>query len=183
MAYQRGEQHWMHRHPEMVPKGDDHYKVREKSAEERFWAKVEKGDDCWEWQGFIVPEGYGRFYVRQDGKSWMRAVRAHRFAWEAQNGPLESGECVLHRCDNPRCVNPGHLFLGTPGDNSADMVRKGRQAMGERNPKAVLTESDVVAIRAANGDGISTVKLSRMYGVHQATVWKIVRRKTWKHVL
>lgn len=183
MAYQSGDEHWMHRHPEMVPRGDDHYKVRKKSVEERFWGKVKKGDGCWEWQGFITDSGYGRFYVNQPGASCMKAVRAHRFSCGLAYGLPPDGVCVLHRCDNRKCVRQDHLFLGSNQENSLDMVAKSRQARGERNASSKLTEDAVREMRAAYDEGsISTVELAVQYGVSQAAAWNVVRRKSWAHV-
>ncbi len=95
-----------------------------------FWIKVEKqdGDGCWEWTG-AKGRGYGLFH---DG---IRLVPAHRWLWEQTNGPIPKGKILCHHCDNRPCVRPDHLFMGTNKDNSEDMVRKGRQATGERNGK------------------------------------------------
>jgi hypothetical protein len=87
----------------------------------RFWAKVQRGEGCWEWQGANNGKGYGCF-----GKEGSRPYYAHRFSWELHAGPIPDGLFVLHRCDNRRCVNPEHLFLGTQGDNMRDMIAKGR---------------------------------------------------------
>lgn len=94
---------------------------------DRFWAKVNRGDDCWEWAGGRNQgTGYGFFSVRS------RTIGAHRAAWEVANGPIPAGIDVLHRCDNPPCVRPDHLFLGTHRDNMRDMRAKGRWSNGDR---------------------------------------------------
>lgn len=92
---------------------------------ERFWAKVRRGDGCWEWTAARSAAGYGWF------KGAAGPELAHRVAWRLERGEIQAGLFVLHRCDNPRCVRPDHLFLGTNADNMADMVQKGRQSRGE----------------------------------------------------
>lgn len=140
-----------------------------------FWARVRRGPDdaCWEWQGLQTPKGYGQ--VRFNGKN----LRAHRLAWELTFGSVPDGMFVCHKCDNPSCVNPGHLFLGTPSDNMLDKQNKGRTAIGERVGSARLNPADVVEIRASN-QGCRV--LARRYGVDRKTIINVKRYETWKHL-
>lgn len=121
--------------------------------------------------------GYGQF-----GKP---RIRAHRVSWELAYGPIPDGRWVLHKCDNPGCVNPDHLFLGDAQTNEADKVSKDRQAKGETVGAAVLTTNQVLEIRKLYRRGdrrASQAALARRFGVDQTTVGQIVRRFTWKHV-
>lgn len=88
---------------------------------DRFWAKVCRGDGCWEWQGYRMPKGYGQVGIGHSG-----LILAHRLAWELTHGPVPTDLFVLHHCDNPPCCNPDHLWLGTKADNNRDMAQKGR---------------------------------------------------------
>jgi hypothetical protein len=167
---------------------------------ERFWKCVNKSEDCWNWSGFILSGGYGQFKrspaVR--GSSDKPRVQAHRMMWTIINGEIPSGMLICHTCDNRRCVNPNHLFLGTGADNTADMVRKGRGATGDRNAarlypekwhrgedhhKAKLTEPDVLAIRSCfvPGSGMAPI-LAQRYGVNKSAIWKIIRHENWRHL-
>ena len=95
-----------------------------KTLEERFWEKVKKGPGCWEWTGGKDSKGYGSFMLCVEGFSWH--VSAHRVSWKLTTGYLPIGKSILHRCDNPSCVRPDHLWAGTQMDNMRDAVNKGR---------------------------------------------------------
>ena len=155
--------------------------LRATDPRERFWRKVVKTDDgCWIWTAARSPRGYGAF---GRGSREARVILAHRFSWEQANGPIPDGLCVLHRCDNPPCVNPAHLFLGTRTDNNRDMHAKGRAnpPRGERHPRARLTEEKVREIRRLAAAGISQRQIARMFGVSKGAVASVVTRQ-WKHV-
>ncbi len=147
----------------------------------RFWSKVNKAGACWLWVACTDGHGYGTISVKN------RPVKAHRVAWELTYGPIPGRLWVLHKCDNPPCCNPAHLFLGTAVDNSADMVSKGRgrytPGEGESNGKAKLTNEIVRSIRAEYAaGGITQMQLSAKYNVTQAQISLIVLRKEWKHI-
>ena len=112
-------------------------------------------------------------------------ILAHRVSWELRHKkPIPDDLCVLHKCDNRKCVNPKHLFLGTNADNSADMVRKGRSPVqiGERNSNCKLKEADVVLIRQlANGQKTQRA-IAKQFSVSEMTISEIVTRKRWTHV-
>lgn len=142
---------------------------------ERLWRRViiDQPDECWPWTGRRIPGWHGQINVSGV------AVLTHRLAWELTNGPVPDGLFVLHTCDNPPCCNPGHLFLGTRADNSADMKSKGRQTHGEKNPRAVLTWEQVVAMRSI-GQAVPTKDLAGMMGVSPRTVRDVLEGRTWQ---
>jgi hypothetical protein len=173
----------------------------ERSLQERVWGDLDTSDPeaCWEWTKRLSPTGYGTVAIRS------RPVRAHRLAWELTHGPIPAGLFVCHRCDNRRCVNPAHLFLGTHRENMADMVRKGRaatgdrsslnlypwlrarfrpnqHAQGERHGSHKLRAEDVRAIRALRRGGMIYRLIAERFGVSIATTAKIVSGDLWKHV-
>lgn len=152
----------------------------------RFWKKVDRRgpDDCWLWLASTNASGYGQFSV---GGRCGRPELAHRIAWMVANGPIPVGLCVLHNCpggDNPACVNPAHLWLGTRRDNSRDMDAKGRRVsvMGECVGTAKLDPARVrdMRNRYAMG-GVSTRVLAREYGISKSQVFSIVAGDDWKH--
>jgi hypothetical protein len=147
---------------------------------ERFWEKVHKAgkDECWLWTASTDREGYGDLSVRISGKRGH--LRAHRYSWELANGPIPKGLCVLHDCDNPPCVNPRHLFLGTNLDNIKDRENKGRGSKGDRHYRAKLTSDQVTSIRTEHASGISQLTLAKKYGMGKTTIWAIVHHHTWK---
>lgn len=153
------------------------------TIEERFLKYVKKTKDCWVWTGAKAGTGknaYGHLSVRKG-----RARRAHMISWELYRGPISEGLCVCHKCDNPACVNPNHLFLGTRSDNAVDMYQKGRgpNNRGENNGRAKLSPKQVIEIRERYATGeIYQAELAKEYGVTQAVVQKLIRRKIWKHI-
>lgn len=151
--------------------------------EVRFWRHVRKGDGCWEWTSSLVG-GYGQFKVVAD----RTPVRAHRFSWELHHGPIPEELKVLHHCDNPPCVRPDHLFIGTTADNTADMVAKGRQNFfgGKRGPgvpfsggygNRKLTDDDIAAIRLRRGETARAI--ARDYGVAHTTIVRLLNGTSW----
>lgn len=147
-----------------------------------FMSKVEKTDRCWNWIGQKTNDGYGR--RRVNGKKML----AHRIVWMSLHGDIEFGLCVLHKCDNPSCVNPDHLFIGTHQENMDDKNNKGRQtrSIGEKNGSAKLTKNDVDEIRKLYTKGSnlksehSLTGLAKKYGVSFAQIYRIVNFISWK---
>jgi hypothetical protein len=143
---------------------------------EYFWSKVDRHGpkDCWEWQRGRGSSKYGMIWFSPSGMFLV-----HRIAYALGNGCTPGQLLVCHRCDNTRCCNPAHLFLGTCADNMADMRAKGRGAVGEANSRAKLTASIVQAI--LDSDELQRTLADR-YGIAQTTVSQIRLGKTWKHV-
>ena len=141
------------------------------TREERFLNKVEKSDECWTWTGSRTRDGYGAFF--DNGKF----VAAHRWSYLNFNGPISEHMYVCHKCDNPPCVNPAHLFLGTPHDNYMDAVRKGRQKEWYKlNPEQVEEIKFLIRL------GASQKRIAEMYDLNINSVRKIVLGLYWKEI-
>jgi HNH endonuclease len=146
------------------------------SRRERFLAKVApQADGCWLWTGLVRPDGYGA--TRLEG----REEAAHRVAWKLFQGKIGARMQVCHRCDVRACVNPGHLFLGTPADNARDMRGKGRDRRGERHGSAKLTRAEVRQIKTMlEEDRMYVSEIAREFGVSETTIRAIKEGRTWK---
>jgi hypothetical protein len=154
-----------------------------------FWAMVQKGDPnvCWPWLGFKTDKGYGMF---SGFRAIIKTTRATRCMWVVVHGEVvKDGVLVCHKCDNPCCVNPDHLFLGTSTDNQHDAMKKGRAACvkgnsspppryGEDNPQTKLTIQQVQEIRSLTGRA-SVQSLATRFGVSRGNIWMIQTNKTW----
>jgi len=162
-----------------------------RTTPESFWRGAVRVGPCLEWQGSSYRRGYGKVWYL--GLPWA----THRLAWTLRHGPVPAGLCVCHTCDNPRCIEPLHLFLGTMADNMRDRNAKGRQglqfhAKGRQGPhvhdrgslraSAKVTETQVREMREAALMGVSRRELGRRYGVAHQTVTKIVNRQKWAHL-
>lgn len=159
---------------------------------ERFFVKIAKtADGCWNWTGSLTWDGYGRINHRK--KTYL----AHRLSYELHNGPIPSGMLICHTCDNRKCVNPRHLFAGTPKDNLHDASVKGRVVsgdnhhfrvhpetapMGTRNAHAKLTEESVSQIKKRLLENETSASLAMEFGVTNGTIYFIKTGQTWKHV-
>jgi hypothetical protein len=156
----------------------------------RFWAKVNKDGPipahmphlgkCWVWTAF-TNKGYGTIVKWKHGEAPMRA---HIGSWILHIGPVPKHIYVLHRCDNPSCVNPAHLFLGSNSDNVRDMVIKGRQTRGDKHHLSKLNSSQVLKIRTiwSRKNRPMQSELADLFGVKEDTIWQVVNRRTWKHI-
>lgn len=172
--------------------GEGLYKIEvSESLKARFHKYTQTGDDCWIWIGLKDTKGYGRMSISKNNKAVP--VFAHRVSWSIHNdSTIPSGMCVCHSCDNPSCVNPDHLFLGTIKDNVQDCINKGRKThpphpAGVDHPEAKFTEDQVREIRKRyvrrSGPPTNLVSIAADYGVVYTAIQKIVTGETYKNVV
>ena len=149
-----------------------------RTIQERFEDKYRESEGCWEWIAGKLPNGYGQFWIAG------REQLAHRVAYGLYVNEIPAGLCVCHRCDNPGCVNPAHLFLGTLADNSRDRENKGRGAdrSGEKSGTAKLTKEQVVEIRTMYSEGATQNDIAKEFGVSRPTISHIVCRLAWSKI-
>lgn len=145
----------------------------------KFVLKTHEG--CWGWKGCCPSNpGYGQFRVK------MKKYRAHIASWLLHCGTIPEGMCVLHKCDNPRCSNPDHLFLGTKCDNMRDAIEKGRHPtlgkIGEKNHQAVLTRQAVLTIKMLFNIGYTVHDVARIFNIHPSTIGNIKYNVTWREL-
>lgn len=155
------------------------------NAEDRFWRRVYKTNRCWLWTGGKFRGGYGQFMLGD------KNIKAHRYSFQLHVGGIPDGLFVCHNCDNPSCVNPDHLFLGTPKDNVADMIKKNRRVdtSGELNGQSKISMkiADEIRHKYSLNDSkfpgsrkkYSQQKIGKEYGLSQAAVGKIIRNEMW----
>lgn len=146
------------------------------NVKKRFWSKVEKTNGCWLWKSGKTKDGYGR--VSYLGRNYL----AHRFAWMLVKGEMPPA-LLLHKCDNPPCVNPEHLFEGNMKDNVQDCIAKGRfpfLGKGSSHPRAKLSDQQVEEIRERyEKEDVTHRQLAKQYGVNHSSVGKAIRKETY----
>ena len=153
-----------------------------KDLKERFMSKIIKCGECWIWKGKKDKDRYGQFYLKTNGKE--KGIRPHRFSYMLYKGQIESGLLVCHSCDNPACVNPDHLFLGTQKDNIQDALKKKRMLgpKGEKQWNAKFKDQDIRNIRKMKNEGYNGNQIAKMYQVERRVIYDILKNITWKHV-
>jgi hypothetical protein len=159
------------------------------NTRERFFEKVwpEPNSGCWLWAAAANQQGYGMFNERWDNELKKSiVVLAHRFSFKMANKDFDGRLQVLHRCDNPACVNPDHLFAGLPADNVADMDRKGRRVnkplTGSQHPNSKITETDVKRMFEMRQQGMTQKQIGDSFGISQVQVGNIIRKDQWKQI-
>lgn len=154
--------------------------MRQRNTPDTFWRRILKSENCWIWIG-ALRSGYGELsFVSITGS--YNPIGAHVVAWILTNGPIPEGMDVLHKCDNPPCCRPDHLFLGTSQDNMRDMAEKGRSAWSERSSLAKLSKDRVLNIIGMSSQGVPQNRIAKIFELHESTVSLIVRGKRWEHL-
>ena len=157
------------------------YKQR-KPWPQRFWDKVCKSDSCWEWGASLDHHGYGQISQISSTTNKKTMRKSHRVSYELYYSVvLSPNECVLHTCDNPKCVNPAHLYIGDRNDNHRDMVQRGRIMSGDNASWSKLNSQQVTSIRQRLTFGEPQAKIAREYGIHQSTISYLKNNKTWRY--
>ena len=151
-----------------------------KTADQKFWERVQKSDGCWLWTGEKNNQGYGRLAF--GGRGNRKRIMAHRLSLELHGVPLSAGAVVMHRCDTPLCVNPAHLAVGTQTENLADMRAKMRHNLGERNGRATTTAEQAQGIAGDLAAGIGPTEAARRNGVSRSVVQHIKSGSRWAHL-
>ena len=147
-----------------------------KTIEERFFSKVNKIENgCWEWTASKNQWKYGMFNINK------KTLQAHRLSYLFHYGPYDNNLLVCHKCDNPSCVNPEHLFLGTNKDNMRDMANKARKK-GEKHPNSKLTDNEVIEIKKLILEDYNIKNIAEKYGVAEFTIKSIKYNLSWKHI-
>jgi hypothetical protein len=161
----------------------DEFRIANRSSlGDRYWKFAVKTEGCWEWSGFTDENGYGRVSAYTDDDRWVPHL-AHRISWELHFGAIPDGLFVLHRCDNPPCSRPDHLFLGNQLDNMQDCASKGRRPRGEESHTAKVTEAQVIEMRLRFAAGERNYsKLGREYGISGGQARAIILKERWRHV-
>lgn len=140
---------------------------------------IKNDDECWEWKSSLIGSGYGQFQCRING---IVHRYAHRVSWVLYKGDIPDGMKILHKCDNRKCVNPNHLFIGTQKDNVADMDQKGRRVVvahfGENHKRAILNIDAILDIKNSN---LKNTELAAKYGVRPSAISKVRCGRTWKN--
>jgi hypothetical protein len=150
--------------------------MKPKWTKSRFWHNTKRVGSCLEWCGAKDKNGYGKLTIE------YKTVRAHRAAYLWSRGTIPIGFCILHKCDNPPCVRPSHLYIGTLSDNTNDAYKRGRLSKrGEKHHLARLTESSVRKIKKQKGKG-SVWDVAESYGVSHWTIYDVWRGRSWSHV-
>lgn len=149
--------------------------------EKRFWEKVKilSKNACWEWQAGKFHYGHGQFSLKR------KNFKAHRISYILTKGSIPNGKCVLHKCDNPPCCNPSHLYVGTQKDNAQDRKKRGRQnsQKGSKHSQCIFDEKIVLKIRKSfSGKRGEYGSIAKKYGVDRKTIFNLITKRSWNHI-